>query len=130
VPKNLKGQISGQEAVRTVSIRSHRSRPYPRPCPRRGPGPFQGLAKVSAAELDAFGAQVWKTVNEVNLVENIRPTRAWATLVLHKGADHSVTRVRVFVFFLPDLGHDRARHPDVVQYGSEIVMKLTTCRVR
>jgi type I pantothenate kinase len=57
--------------------------------------PFHALAKVSAAELDEFGAQVWKTINEVNLVENIRPTRARASLVLHKGADHSVTRVRL-----------------------------------
>jgi type I pantothenate kinase len=56
---------------------------------------FHGLTKLSATELDAFGIQVWKTVNEVNLVENIRLTRARATLVLHKGADHSVTRVRV-----------------------------------
>jgi len=43
----------------------------------------------------AAGCQVWKTVNEVNLVENIRRTRARATLVLHMGADHSVTRVRL-----------------------------------
>jgi type I pantothenate kinase len=57
--------------------------------------PFHRLAKASAEELDAFGAQVWKTINEVNLVENIRPTRARASLVLYKGADHSVTRVRL-----------------------------------
>jgi type I pantothenate kinase len=36
---------------------------------------------------------VWKTINEVNLVENIQPTRARATLVLHKDASHAVTRV-------------------------------------
>jgi type I pantothenate kinase len=47
------------------------------------------------AEVDEFGTQVWKTVNEVNLIENIQPTRARATLVLHKGAEHSVTRVRL-----------------------------------
>jgi len=57
--------------------------------------PFRRLTQVSAAEVDAFGTQVWKTINEVNLIENIQPTRARATLVLHKGADHSVTRVRL-----------------------------------
>ena len=57
--------------------------------------PFRRLTQVSTAEVDAFGIQVWKTINEVNLIENIQPTRARATLVLHKGADHSVTRVRL-----------------------------------
>ena len=57
--------------------------------------PFRRLTQVSTAEVDAFGTHVWKTINEVNLTENIQPTRARATLVLHKGADHSVTRVRL-----------------------------------
>jgi type I pantothenate kinase len=55
--------------------------------------PFRALTEVSLAEVDAFGAEVWKTINEVNLVENIQPTRARATLVLHKDAGHAVTRV-------------------------------------
>ena len=55
--------------------------------------PFRALAEVSLAEVDAFGAEVWKTINEVNLVENIQPTRARATLVLYKDACHAVTRV-------------------------------------
>jgi type I pantothenate kinase len=57
--------------------------------------PFRRLTQVSDAEVDAFGAQIWATINGVNLVENIQPTRARATLVLHKGADHRVTRVRL-----------------------------------
>lgn len=57
--------------------------------------PFRRLTQVGEDEVDAFGAEVWKTVNEVNLVENIQPTRARASLVLHKGADHRVTRVRL-----------------------------------
>ena len=55
--------------------------------------PVRQLAEVSLAEVDAFGAEVWKTINEVNLVENIQPTRARATLVLYKDARHAVTRV-------------------------------------
>jgi type I pantothenate kinase len=57
--------------------------------------PFRRLTQVSSAEVDAFGTQVWQTINEVNLIENIQPTRARATLVLHKGAEHAVTRVRL-----------------------------------
>jgi type I pantothenate kinase len=57
--------------------------------------PFRRLTQVSSAEVDAFGTHVWKTINEVNLIQNIQPTRARATLVLHKGADHSVTRIRL-----------------------------------
>lgn len=57
--------------------------------------PFRRLTAVPLAEVDEFGAHVWTTINEVNLVENILPTRPRAALVLHKGADHAVTRVRL-----------------------------------
>ena len=57
--------------------------------------PFHQLAKVSDADADAFGRHIWATINEVNLIENIQPTRVRASLVLHKGPDHSVTRVRL-----------------------------------
>jgi type I pantothenate kinase len=43
----------------------------------------------------AVARQVWRDVNEVNLVSNIRPTRARATLVLYKGKDHDVQRIRL-----------------------------------
>ncbi len=42
-----------------------------------------------------FASEIWRTVNEVNLVENILPTRGRATLVLHKGEDHLTRRVRL-----------------------------------
>ena len=57
--------------------------------------PFRRLTSVPLAEVDAFGSQIWATINEVNLVENILPTRPRAALVLHKSADHAVTRVRL-----------------------------------
>jgi type I pantothenate kinase len=57
--------------------------------------PFHRLAGASDAEVEEFGSNVWATINEVNLIENIQPTRARANLVLHKGADHRVTRVRL-----------------------------------
>jgi type I pantothenate kinase len=56
---------------------------------------FRPLTQVSAADFDVFGTEVWKTINEVNLVENIQPTQVRATLVLRKAADHAVTSVRL-----------------------------------
>ena len=38
---------------------------------------------------------LWHTINEPNLVENIKPTRPRATLVLRKDADHSINRLRL-----------------------------------
>jgi type I pantothenate kinase len=57
--------------------------------------PFHRLAEANDAEVHAFGSNIWATVNGVNLVENIQPTRARASLVLHKGPDHTVSRVRL-----------------------------------
>lgn len=37
----------------------------------------------------------WREINEPNLVENIRPTRGRATLVLRKDFDHTISRVRL-----------------------------------
>lgn len=38
---------------------------------------------------------IWESINEVNLRENILPTRERAHLVLEKGPDHSVHRIRL-----------------------------------
>lgn len=39
--------------------------------------------------------QIWDAINAPNLEQNILPTRGRATLVLRKGADHAVERVRL-----------------------------------
>ncbi|GAA2450406.1 type I pantothenate kinase [Actinomadura vinacea] len=46
-------------------------------------------------ETTAFAQGVWRDVNEINLVSNILPTRARATLVLYKGREHDIQRVRL-----------------------------------
>ena len=38
---------------------------------------------------------IWRSINLVNLRENVLPTRERATLVLEKGRDHAVRRVRL-----------------------------------
>ncbi|WP_246169457.1 type I pantothenate kinase [Actinotalea subterranea] len=52
------------------------------------------------ADLDDHAAidraeQIWDSINAPNLEQNILPTRGRATLVLRKGGDHSVQRVRL-----------------------------------
>lgn len=54
---------------------------------------FHRHTKVDEATALATGARLWETINEVNLVENILPTRGRANVVLRKGADHLVDRV-------------------------------------
>ncbi|GAA2994686.1 type I pantothenate kinase [Streptosporangium longisporum] len=56
---------------------------------------FRHLAELSEQEATDFARNVWRDINERNLVENISPTRGRADLVLHKGADHSIRRVRL-----------------------------------
>ena len=56
---------------------------------------FHQHASLSDAEATAFALKIWRDINEKNLVENIRPTRERADLVVEKGADHDVRRVRL-----------------------------------
>jgi type I pantothenate kinase len=56
---------------------------------------FHQFTQLDEDEVAAFAGQVWRDINEVNLVSNILPTRARATLVLHKARDHSVQRIRL-----------------------------------
>ncbi|WP_017593386.1 type I pantothenate kinase [Nocardiopsis potens] len=57
---------------------------------------FHAMATtVEEERAKEFAMNTWRSINEVNLVENIQPTRARATLVLHKGEDHRVRRVRL-----------------------------------
>jgi type I pantothenate kinase len=56
---------------------------------------FHQFTQLDEDEVAAFAHQVWRDINEVNLVSNILPTRERATLVLHKARDHSVQRVRL-----------------------------------
>jgi type I pantothenate kinase len=56
---------------------------------------FQKYAHLSEAEATAFASRVWEEINGANLRENILPTRERAHLVLEKGPDHHVERVRL-----------------------------------
>jgi type I pantothenate kinase len=58
-------------------------------------GLFGRLAALTPSELDEVAAATWTGVNLANLRQHILPTRAWADLILWKGADHRVQRVLV-----------------------------------
>lgn len=56
---------------------------------------FHRYASLDDAEANATAEEIWRAINGVNLRENIMPTRERARLVLEKGADHAVRRVRL-----------------------------------
>lgn len=56
---------------------------------------FHHLAGLSDAQASPVAREIWQTVNLPNLMENILPTRIRASLVMRKGADHLVDRVRM-----------------------------------
>ena len=56
---------------------------------------FRRYADLSTEEAVATAKRIWAEINEINLRENIRPTRDRAWLVLHKARDHAVTEVRL-----------------------------------
>jgi len=56
---------------------------------------FHRYARLTRDEAITVAEQIWETINLVNLVENILPTRARASLILEKAPDHSVRRVRL-----------------------------------
>ena len=56
---------------------------------------FGKYAQLSEEEAQAFAGKVWEEINGVNLRENILPTRERAHLILEKGPDHAVGRVKL-----------------------------------
>lgn len=56
---------------------------------------FHNYASLGDSEAEELARFVWRTINGVNLREEILPTRARAQLVLEKGPDHRVRRVQL-----------------------------------
>lgn len=62
----------------------------------REPGAhFAHYANINDSEAYHQAREIWQSINLPNLVENILPTRVRASLVLRKGEDHLVERVRM-----------------------------------
>jgi type I pantothenate kinase len=56
---------------------------------------FHRYASLSDDDAVETARTIWRTINGVNLRENISPTRERARLVLEKASDHSIQRVRL-----------------------------------
>ena len=56
---------------------------------------FHRYATLSEDEARATGLSIWRSINLINLQENILPTRQRADLILRKGADHAVESVEL-----------------------------------
>ncbi|MDA3004515.1 MAG: type I pantothenate kinase [Actinomycetota bacterium] len=56
---------------------------------------FKHFADLTEEQAVALAHEIWVGINGKNLKENIEPTRARASLVLHKGADHKVDAVHL-----------------------------------
>ncbi len=56
---------------------------------------FHKFSTLSDDEARATGAELWDTINQPNLFENILATRERADLILHKRSDHTVDAVRL-----------------------------------
>lgn len=56
---------------------------------------FAQFAHLPDDAAEAVARTIWRTINLVNLTENILPTRARADLVLHKVADHRIETIEL-----------------------------------
>ncbi len=56
---------------------------------------FRHFNAYSEADAVAFARQVWDAINHVNLHEHILPTRDACDVIMEKGPDHAVRRVRL-----------------------------------
>jgi type I pantothenate kinase len=56
---------------------------------------FHRYASLNDRDAIDRAEQIWDTINAPNLEGNILPTRGRATLVLRKGRDHAIERVRL-----------------------------------
>ncbi len=56
---------------------------------------FHRYASLTDTQAAETAREIWRTINGVNLRDNIFPTRDRARLILEKGATHEVTRIRL-----------------------------------
>ena len=56
---------------------------------------FHRFASLSPEEAATRATDIWKRINEPNLLQNVLPTRSRADLVLRKGSDHAVNSVLI-----------------------------------
>ena len=56
---------------------------------------FSHYAGLSESEAKETAVRIWRDINQVNLVENILPSRQRAKLILRKGETHAIDCVQL-----------------------------------
>jgi len=56
---------------------------------------FRKYGDLSDEQATQTATEIWTSINERNLVENILPTRSRADLIIRKGSDHRTTKVEL-----------------------------------
>lgn len=56
---------------------------------------FHSYAQIPEQEAKQNAERIWREINEVNLIENILPTRERASLILTKGINHRIDQVQL-----------------------------------
>jgi type I pantothenate kinase len=56
---------------------------------------FHRYSSLTTSEAVETARDIWRSVNAVNLRENVLPSRPRATVILEKGRDHAVRRVKL-----------------------------------
>lgn len=56
---------------------------------------FHEYAKLTEAQAVTIATKIWRNINELNLHQNILPTRERASLIMTKSANHAVDYVRL-----------------------------------
>ncbi|HLD84867.1 MAG TPA: type I pantothenate kinase [Coxiellaceae bacterium] len=56
---------------------------------------FHYVSKMPVNDIKTFAEQVWRDINEVNLLQNILPSRDRAQLILTKDGNHAVQQVQL-----------------------------------
>ncbi|GAA2000919.1 type I pantothenate kinase [Brevibacterium samyangense] len=56
---------------------------------------FHRYSKLADTEAVTLAHEIWASINQPNLHENVLPSRGRADLVLHKDADHQVRRIQL-----------------------------------
>jgi type I pantothenate kinase len=54
---------------------------------------FHRYATLTDKEAEEKATEIWNTINKINLIENIQPTRNRADIILKKEQDHIITKV-------------------------------------
>ena len=54
---------------------------------------FRRFAELSEEQARKTAEDIWRSINLLNLRENILPTRQRADLILRKGAEHQIVEV-------------------------------------